>query len=109
MNKKEKRLALRSLLSEKLRTKNVYIVDSLGSLSPKTKELAKALSSILNVSAKKKGFSTLIIPSLKSGAMYRAARNIPTVYAMPFSSLDMYETLRHKRIVIDREAVGTIK
>ncbi len=109
MNKKQRRLALRSLLSEKFRGGEIYVVESLHTLSPKTKELALTLRTLFKAKKSLNAFSAVIIPPIKNESLYRAARNLPKVAAMPFGSLNIYDALRHKRIVIDKEALAEAK
>jgi large subunit ribosomal protein L4 len=109
MNKKERKLALRSLLSEKFRGGEIYVVESLHTLAPKTKELAGTLRILFNAKKDSRAFSAVIVPPMKNESLYRAARNLPKVATMPFGSLNVYDALIHKRIVIDREALAEVK
>src|SRR5699024_10362189 len=73
LNKKTRRLALKSVLSQKVAEGNLIIVDQLAFDAPKTKEFAKVLTN-LNVDSK-----VLVVLENDNDFAALAARNLPTV------------------------------
>ena len=94
-----KRAALASALTSQLASGNVVIVDGMGDLSPKTKDMAKALSA---VGASKK---TLLVTPPASAQVVRSARNIVNIDLAQAGSLNAYTVLSHEKIVFMKDAV----
>ena len=105
VNKKMAKAAVYSALSKKLADGEVKVVDSLQLNSPKTKEFFLNLKALLSG----RTLSALVIPTSKNPNINRAARNIPKVYSLLASSLNVSEVFKHKNIVIDKSAVAEIK
>ncbi|TSC89117.1 MAG: large subunit ribosomal protein L4 [Parcubacteria group bacterium Gr01-1014_3] len=103
VNKKMARVAVHSALSKKLADGEVRIVDSL-EMSGKTKQFFASLKMLLG-----KNVSSLIVPAAKNLNAARAARNIPKVASLPATSLNVSDVLKHKTVVIDKNALVEIK
>lgn len=102
INKKMRVAAILSVLSNKFTSKNVIIVDGFA-LSAKTKEFS---NSIKNIMAPKT--NTTFIFSEKNKGLNKVARNIPKVETISPKSLNVYDLLWPKNIIIDKEAVAEI-
>lgn len=103
MNKKERVLALRSVLSMKAKENNIKVIDSLTVESLKTKDLKNMLSN-LGLNGK-----TLFITSNNAENLYLASRNLNNVGVLLTSELNVYDMLHADTIVLDEEAVKQIE
>ncbi|OGY62233.1 MAG: 50S ribosomal protein L4 [Candidatus Harrisonbacteria bacterium RIFCSPHIGHO2_01_FULL_44_13] len=104
INKKMLRAAIYSALSKKLADNELKIIDSLKLNSFKTKELNLALGQFL-----KKSLSALLVPAMENKLIYRASRNIPNIKSSSSNALNVYDILKYKNVLIDKEAVPEIK
>lgn len=103
MNKKERVLALRSVLSMKAKENNIKVIDSLTIESLKTKDLKNMLSN-LGLNGK-----TLFITSNDAENLYLASRNLNNVGVLLTSELNVYDMLHADTIVLDEETVKQIE
>ena len=103
MNKKERVLALRSVLSMKAKENNIKVIDALTVESLKTKDLKNMLSN-LRLNGK-----TLFITSNDAENLYLASRNLNNVGVLLTSELNVYDMLHADTIVLDEEAVKQIE
>ena len=103
MNKKERVLALRSVLSMKAKENNIKVIDTLTVESLKTKDLKNMLSN-LGLNGK-----TLFITSNDAENLYLASRNLNNVGVLLTSELNVYDILHADTIVLDEEAVKQIE
>jgi large subunit ribosomal protein L4 len=102
INKKMNQTAIFSVLSKKFADKEVTIIDSFAP-AKKTKEFAKAIKNIFEPKV-----TTTFIFSEQNKANRKAAANIPKAAYLSPKSLNVYDILRPKRIVIEKGAVGEI-
>lgn len=103
MNKKERVLALRSVLTMKAKEKQIKVVDSLTIDSLKTKDLKNMLSN-LGLNGK-----VLFISSNDAENLYLASRNLNNVGVLLTNELNVYDMLHADTIVLDEEAVKQIE
>lgn len=103
MNKKERVLALRSVLSMKNAEGQVKVVDSLTIDSLKTKDLINMLNT-LGLSGK-----VLFISSTDAENLYMASRNLNTVGVLLANELNVYDMLYADTIVFDMDALKQIE
>lgn len=103
INKKVKRLALKSALSSKVAANEMIVLDELVLEAIKTKEVVKVLSA---VKAAKK---TLIVLPEKNDVIYRSARNIEGVNVTFVNTLNVYDILNCDSIVVLKDAVAKIE
>lgn len=104
INKKMRQKALFTILSRRLKEGEVVIVDSLDITEPKSKVLANALAPFM---AEKD--QALIIPTRdKVEGFARASRNIKGVKSLDPESLNAYDLLRYKQILLDKGAIEVI-
>ncbi len=102
LNKKVKRLALKSALSAKAAEGNVLVVDDLNLSGVKTKEMQKFLNA---VEAKK---AVLITPEVRE-TVYKSARNIPGVTTTTATILSVYDIVNANQIIVDKAALAVIE
>lgn len=100
---KMKRLALASALTSQYKEGNIVIVNGLETKAPKTKDMAKALASVSDLS------STLLVLADHAELVVRAARNIEGVTLQPAHNLTTYDVLSHKKIVFMKDAVSGLE
>lgn len=103
INKKEKRLALKSALSTKTIENAIIVLDKLELAEIKTAEMAKALSAI---GAEKK---TLIVTAEKNENVYKSARNIAGVKVSTVNTLNVFDILNADKFVVAKDAVAKIE
>ncbi|MDP3956484.1 MAG: 50S ribosomal protein L4 [bacterium] len=105
INKKMRRAALFSALSKKFSDHELQVIDALHIAEPKTKIAANFVSHFRD---KKKPVSLLIIPKAGEKNIYRAARNLKKIKTLDPASLNVYDIVRHKIILIDQRALSSI-
>ena len=103
INKKVKRLALKSALSSKVAASEMIVLDELTLAAIKTKEVVNVLAA---VKAAKK---TLIVLPEKNDVIYRSARNIEGVNVTFVNTLNVYDILNCDSIVVLKDAVAKIE
>ncbi len=103
INKKVKRLALKSALSSKVAASEMIVLEALTLDAIKTKEVVKVLAA---VKAAKK---TLIVLPEKNDVIYRSARNIEGVNVTFVNTLNVYDILNCDSIVVLKDAVAKIE
>ena len=99
LQKKVRRLGLRSALSVKQAEGKLIVIDEAAVKAPKTKQLAERF--------KKLGWESVLIiagPAVDEG-FARAARNIPKVDVLPQQGANVYDILRRDTLVLTRAAV----
>ncbi|MBI2587756.1 50S ribosomal protein L4 [Candidatus Azambacteria bacterium] len=107
--KKMRRKALAAALSEKFRAGEIRFLDALKLPQPKTKEMARVLTSLLPERAgKKRPVSTLVVTPGKGGEVLRAAANLPRVEIRRAQDLNVLDLLRHKFAVVEKDAIERI-
>ena len=102
MNKKEKRAALKSALTDKVNTNKLIVVDELKFDAPKTKEFAKVMSN-LNVE------KALVITESNDKNVVLSAKNIPTVKTASTNTINVYDILKYDSVVVEKAAVAKIE
>lgn len=103
INKKMNRLAIFSTLSKKLKENEFKIVDKLNADSNKTKEWNKILKNLFGLKS-----SVLMISAAKNN-IHRAIGNISKTDAISSNSLNVYDLLKRKNILIEKEAIEEIE
>ena len=102
VNVKVKRIALKSALSSKVADSELIVFDALNIEAPKTKEMVKALKA---VNAEK----ALIVLPEKDETVERAAANIPGVKTTLVGTLNTYEVLKYKNLILTKDSVAKIE
>ena len=102
VNKKVKRIAMKSALTSKVNDNDIIVYDKLDIENPKTKEMVKVLNA-MNVG------KALIVLSDKDEIVERAARNIPGVKTTLVSTLNVYEILKYNTLILTKDSVAKIE
>ena len=103
INKKVRRLAMKSALSSKVAGDELVVLDSFKLDAIKTKEVAKTLNA-LNT-----GKKTLIVLPEKDDVIYRSARNIAGVKVSLVNTLNVYDILNCDTLLVLKDAVAKIE
>ena len=102
LNKKLKRVALKSALSSKVAADKLVVLDSLTLEQAKTKEMVKVLANLkLN--------NALIVLPENDVNVIRAARNIPGIASTTVGTLNTYEVLKYNAVLITKAAVAKVE
>ena len=103
LNKKVKRLALKSVLSAKAASGELIVVDAIELPAIKTADFQKFLTAV-----KADGKAVVVTPE-KNDTIVKSARNIPGVLTTPATILSVYDLLNAKYLVVDQRALATIE
>ena len=103
INKKVKRLAMKSALSGKAADDEILVLDSFGLEEIKTKEIAKILAALPT------GKKTLIVLPEKDDVVYKSARNIAGVKVSLINTLNVYDILNCDKLLVLQDAVSKIE
>ena len=103
VNKKERRLALKSALSVKAAESEIIVVDKIVTDEYKTKKMVAMLNA---VEATKK---TLIVLSEVDDKVIKSANNIPGVKTAQVNTINVYDILNADKLVIAQDAVSKIE
>ncbi|MCA9054921.1 MAG: 50S ribosomal protein L4 [Planctomycetaceae bacterium] len=102
--RKAVRLATRMALLSKFTDEEAVVVDGLSVAEPKTRVVAQMLKA-LGVDRQ----SCLLTIADHDVAVWKAARNIPTLAVSPCRELNAYDLLRQKRLVVTKEALDRLR
>ena len=103
VNKKVRRLAMKSALSSKVAADEMIVVDDFSMDAIKTKEMANILSAV------KAGKKTLIVLPEKNDVLYKSPRNIEGTNVSLVNTLNVYDILNCNTIVVLKDAVAKIE
>ncbi len=103
VNRKVRRLALKSALSLKVSEGNLVLLDRVDIEKPSTKSMVSFLSEI------DAGNKVLIMVGESSPAIYRSAANIPGAMILHVDSINVYDILNNRRMVITMDAARKIE
>ncbi len=103
MNKKEKRAALKSALTDKVANNKLIVVDKLAFDEIKTKSFVTVLNN-LKVEGK-----SLVVLNENDEKVVKSAKNIPTTKTALTSTINVYDILNAKTLVVTQDAVKTIE
>ena len=102
VNKKVKRLAMKSALTSKVQDGELVVFDELNIAAPKTKEMIK----VLNAMDIKKA---LIVLPEKDEIVERASGNIPGVKTTLVGTLNVYEILKYDKLILTKDALAKVE
>jgi len=103
VNKKVRRLAVKSALSSKVRDNEFKVLKALELDEIKTKAIVEILTTL------ETGKKTLIVTRAADQIIYRSARNIPGVKVAHADSLNTYEVLDCDTLLITKDAVARVE
>ena len=103
LNKKVKRLALKSVLSAKAQEENVVVIDEIKLDAIKTKPMAAFLKAV--------GADTkaLVVTAENNDIVVKSAANIPGVLVTFANLINVYDILNAKKLVVDKAALAKIE
>ena len=103
LNKKSRRLALKSVLSAKAAELNIVVIDAIKMDAPKTAEFAKFLNAV-GVSGK-----ALVVTAVADENVVKSGRNIPGCEVTFANLINVYDVLNAKKLVVDKAALAKIE
>ena len=103
VNKKEKRLAIKSLLSSKVIEKELTVVDKLELKEIKTKSMVKALTAL-----KVEGKTLIIVPE-KNTNVVMSARNIEGVKTITANNINVFDLLKYNNLILPVDTVKKLE
>ena len=102
VNKKVKRIAMKSALSGKVEGGELILVNELNIKAAKTKEMVKVLEAL-------KAAKALIVLPEPNATVERAARNIPGVKTTLVGTLSPYEILKYEKLILTEASAKKIE
>lgn len=103
LNKKVRRLALKSALSKKVLENNIIVLDALNFEAPKTKAMVQVLETF-NIDKK-----VLIVLAEDNQNVILSSRNIPGALTITANSVNVYDLLNANKLLITQDAVKKIE
>lgn len=103
LNKKVKRIALKSALSAKVAAGELIVLDNIALEEMKTKSIVKLLSA-LSVDTK----ALIVIPAVDE-KIIKSARNIHGVATTLATTLNVYDILKYDKLIVTKDAVAKIE
>ena len=103
LNKKSRRLALKSVLSAKVADSNLVVIDSIKMDAPKTAEFAKFLKAV--------GADTkaLVVTATADANVVKSGRNIPGCEITFANLINVYDVVNANKLVVDKAALAKIE
>ncbi len=102
LNKKVKRLALKSVLSQKVNEQKILVLDELKFDGVKTKQMVKVLENL-------KLDRALVVIDNNDKNVILSTRNIPNVKTADVSTINTYDLLKFDTLVVTKDAVNKIQ
>ena len=103
VNKKERRLAIRSVLSSKVLENNLVVLDKAEMKEIKTKEMVKTLANL-----KVEGKTLILLPE-RNENVQKSARNINGVKTTLVNTINVYDLLKYNKLVVTVDAVKKLE
>ena len=103
LNKKVKRLALKSVLTAKAQEENVVVIDAIKMDEIKTKTFKQFLQAV-NADCK-----ALVVTAENDAIVVKSAANIPGVVVTFANLINVYDVLNAKKLVVDKAALAKIE
>ncbi len=102
LNKKEKRLALKSALTSRVLENKLIVVDELKFDEVKTKNFVNVMNNL-------KADKALVVLNENDANVVMSARNIPTVKTALTNTINVYDILKYNTLILTKDAVATIE
>ncbi len=103
LNRKERRLALKSALSIKVADSKLLVLDNLVFDAPKTKDAINMLSSL-----KMEG-KTLIVSNDENEVVSKSFRNVPKVHHVPCNQVNVLELANYEYVIMTQDAISHLE
>lgn len=101
--RKVRRLALQSVLSQKVKEDNLVVVESLSFDAPKTKDFKAVLNNI-NIDSK-----VLLVLESDNENTYYSARNIPNVKVIDDLNVNVLDLVNYDKVLLTKDALATVE
>ena len=102
MNKKEKNLALKSVLTSKVAEDKLIVLDSISFDEIKTKKMVAVLNNL-------KADKALVVLNDNDKNVILSAKNIPDVKTALTNTINVYDILKYDKLIVTKDAVATIE
>ena len=102
LNKKEKRLALKSALTSRVLENKLIVVDELKFDEVKTKNFTNVMNNL-------KASKALVVLNENDANVVLSARNIPTVKTALTNTINVFDILKYNTVIVTKAAVATIE
>ena len=102
LNKKERRLALKSALTSRVQENKLIVVDEIKFNEIKTKNFQNALNAL-------KVEKALVVLNENDANVVMSARNIPTVKTALTNTINVFDILKYNTVIVTKDAVATIE
>ena len=102
LNKKERRLALKSALTSRVQENKLIVLDELKLSAPKTKDMQKVLDAL-------KVNKALVVLNENDANVVLSTRNIPDVVTALANTINVYDILKYNTVVATKAAVASIE
>ena len=102
INKKEKQLAMKSVLTSKVNESKFIVLDELKLAEIKTKQIKAVLDNL-------KVEKALIVTKEKDDVVVKSANNLPKVATTALNNINVYDILKYDTVVVTSEAVAAIE
>lgn len=103
LNKKVKRLAMKSVLSDKAASENIVVIDEIKMDSIKTKTFKTFLNAV-GVTGK-----ALVVTAENDAIVVKSAANIPGILVTSAKLINVYDILNAQKLVVDKAALAKIE
>lgn len=103
LNKKQRRIAITSVLSQKVIDDALIVVEGLSFEVPKTKAFADVLAN-LDVDSK-----ALVVLEASNNNAYLSARNIPNVKVIDDQNINVLDVVHADKVIFTKEALATVE
>ena len=103
INKKEKRLAIKSILSSKVAEKELVVLDKLELKEIKTANMVKILNNV-----KVEGKTLILLPSNNENVQ-KSSRNIEGVKTLTVDTINAYDLVKYKGLVVTEDTVKKLE
>ena len=102
INKKEKRAALKSVLTAAVQENKLIVVDELKLDEIKTKKFAEVMKNL-------KVDKALVVINENDEKIVMSAKNIPSIKVSQIETINVYDILKYSNVVLTKAAVATIE
>ena len=103
VNKKERRLAIKSVLSSKVIENNLVVLDKLDFNEIKTKQMVKTLDNL-----KVEGKVLIVLPEPNKNVQ-RSGKNIPGVKTSLVNTINVYDLLKYNKLILTLDSVKSLE
>lgn len=103
ISKTLRKVAIKSVLTSKVREDNMLVLNDISFDAPKTKNMVKVLNN-LNVDSK-----LLLVTENVNKNVYRSSTNLQDVKVIPVNNINVYDLLRYEKLIITQDAVKRLE